>query len=89
MRVAAFNNGCNDYIDFTLPPFILLKKIKSTFQYLFFEDKNEILHNEFIIKLNERTVFDSTKNKLYELPNKQFELFVELCSEPGKVFKRD
>ena len=89
MRVAAFNNGCNDYIDFTLPPFILLKKIKSTFQYLFFEDKNEILHNEFIIKLKERTVFDSTKNKLYELPNKQFELFVELCSEPGKVFKRD
>ena len=27
--------------------------------------------------------------KLYDLPNKQFELFVELCSKPGKVFKRE
>lgn len=89
MRVAAFNNGCNDYIDFSLPPFILLKKIKSTFQYLFIEEKNEILHNEFVIRLNERTVIDSTNNKLYDLPNKQFELFVELCSKPGKVFKRE
>ena len=89
MRIAAFNNGCNDYLNFDLPPYILLKKIKSTFKYLFKENKKEISFNEFIIKLNERTVFNKLNETLIELPNKQFELFVELCSEPGKVFKRE
>ena len=89
LKIAAYNNGCNDFVSFNLSAHILFKKIKSIVDFIFNETKENIIYKEFNISLIKRTILNTITNEIIELPNKQFELLVELCSNPGKVFKRD
>ena len=89
LKIAAYNNGCNDFVSFDLSAHILFKKIKTIVDFIFNETKENIIYNEFNISLIKRTILNTITNEIIELPNKQFELLVELCSNPGKVFKRD
>ena len=67
----------------------MFKKIKTIVDFIFNETKENIIYKEFNISLIKRTILNTITNEIIELPNKQFELLVELCSNPGKVFKRD
>ena len=89
LKIAAYNNGCNDFVSFNLSAHILFKKIKTIVDFIFNETKENIIYNEFNISLIKRTILNTITNEIIELPNKQFELLVELCSNPGKVFKRE
>tara|TARA_B100001939_G_scaffold73430_1_gene61530 strand:+ start:1354 stop:2007 length:654 start_codon:yes stop_codon:yes gene_type:complete len=89
LKIAAYNNGCNDFVSFNLSAHILFKKIKTIVDFIFNETKENIIYKEFNISLIKRTILNTITNEIIELPNKQFELLVELCSNPGKVFKRD
>ena len=89
LKIAAYNNGCNDFVSFNLSAHILFKKIKSIVDFIFNETKENIIYKEFNISLIKRTILNTITNEIIELPNKQFELLVELCSNPGKVFKRE
>ena len=89
LKIAAYNNGCNDFVSFDLSAHILFKKIKTIVDFIFNETKENIIYKEFNISLIKRTILNTITNEIIELPNKQFELLVELCSNPGKVFKRD
>ena len=89
LKIAAYNNGCNDFVSFDLSAHILFKKIKTIVDFIFYETKENIIYKEFNISLIKRTILNTITNDIIELPNKQFELLVELCSNPGKVFKRE
>jgi len=89
LKIAAYNNGCNDFVSFNLSAHILFKKIKTIVDFIFNETKENIIYKEFNISLIKRTILNTITNEIIELPNKQFELLVELCSNPGKVFKRE
>tara|TARA_X000001036_G_scaffold32918_2_gene26943 strand:- start:1116 stop:1628 length:513 start_codon:yes stop_codon:yes gene_type:complete len=89
LKIAAYNNGCNDFVSFNLSAHILFKKIKTIVDFIFYETKENIIYKEFNISLIKRTILNTITNDIIELPNKQFELLVELCSNPGKVFKRE
>ena len=89
LKIAAYNNGCNDFVSFDLSAHILFKKIKTIVDFIFNETKENIIYKEFNISLIKRTILNTITNDIIELPNKQFELLVELCSNPGKVFKRE
>ncbi|MFL2573653.1 MAG: winged-helix domain-containing protein [Flavobacteriales bacterium] len=89
LKIAAYNNGCNDFVSFNLSAHILFKKIKTIVDFIFNETKENIIYKEFNISLIKRTILNTITNDIIELPNKQFELLVELCSNPGKVFKRE
>ena len=89
LKIAAYNNGCNDFVSFDLSAHILFKKIKTIVDFIFNETKENIIYKEFNISLIKRTILNTITNEIIELPNKQFELLVELCSNPGKVFKRE
>ena len=89
LKIAAYNNGCNDFVSFNLSAHILFKKIKTIVDFIFNETKENIIYKEFNISLSKRTILNTVTNDIIELPNKQFELLVELSSFPGKVFKRE
>ena len=89
LKIAAYNNGCNDFVSFDLSAHILFKKIKTIVDFIFNETKENIIYKEFNISLSKRTILNTVTNDIIELPNKQFELLVELSSFPGKVFKRE
>ena len=89
LKIAAYNNGCNDFVSFDLSAHILFKKIKTIVDFIFNETKENIIYKEFNISLSKRTILNTITNDIIELPNKQFELLVELSSFPGKVFKRE
>ena len=89
LKIAAYNNGCNDFVNFNLSAHILFKKIKTIVDFIFNETKENIIYKEFNISLSKRTILNTVTNDIIELPNKQFELLVELSSFPGKVFKRE
>ena len=88
-QISAFDAGADDYITKPIKPKILLKKIASIFNRI-----NNLSKNHQIIDLGEikidKNSYLVTKNDIkISLPRKEFELFHLLCSDPGKVFRRD
>ncbi len=97
-KIKAYEAGCDDFVAKPINIQLFSKKInairsridkqeKSSSDISLIADDNVIDLNDIKINLEKYTI--EVKNKEYELPKKQFELFLLLAEKPNKVFSRE
>ena len=97
-KIKAYEAGCDDFVGKPINIQLFSKKInairsrikrqeKSSSDNSFITDENVIDLSDIKIDLEKYTI--QVKDKEYELPKKQFELFLLLARRPNKVFSRE
>ncbi|MBN1637571.1 MAG: response regulator transcription factor [Ignavibacteriales bacterium] len=88
-QIAGFEVGADDYITKPIRPRVFVARVKALLKRKGVEQVVEdiIQVGDLIIDNSKRIV--KVKNKIIQLPKKEFEFLVLLASKPGRVFTRD
>lgn len=87
-EIKGLNAGADDYIIKPIKPKLLLSRINAL-QRRFQPESDDVKINvgDFIIDREQHLI--KRNETIYQLPRKEFDLFLLLASKPGKVFHRD
>ena len=88
-QIAGFEVGADDYITKPIKPRVFVSRVKALLRRLqtHVSDDANLVFGELRIDKEKHMVYKN--NQEIVLPKKEFNLFVLLCSKPGKVFTRE
>ena len=88
-QIAGFEVGDDDYITKPIKPRVFVSRVKALLRRLqtHVSDDANLVFGELRIDKEKHMVYKN--NQEIVLPKKEFNLFVLLCSKPGKVFTRE
>lgn len=86
-QISGLNAGADDYISKPIKPKLLMSRVSALLRRLPTSVDNIITVGDIIINKEEYLV--SKDGEELNLPRKEFELLLLLCSKPGKVFTRE
>ena len=88
-EIESFQIGADDYISKPIRTKVFIQRIKSLLdrRYISKEKEESLSFNNLKINIEKRIVYIGEK-KIKNIPKKQFQILVLLCSKPERVFSR-